>query len=341
MALVFVAASGHSPSAAASAFWEGAFGDRTAFATTLEQAIPLMFVALAWIIAFNAGRFHVGFPGQIMVAGTVIGAIALTFSAPRVVQLPLAIVGGMIGGAAYAGVMAWLWARFGVNEILSSLLLNFIAFEYLAWIVRGPLQEPMHVQPSTDILKGTARWPILLTDTSLKWDLFLVPFLVVGMVFLLKRTRLGMRIRMVGASEPVARHAGVRTVRMGVYAMLISGALAGLAASSLLLAGDAPEMTDDFESFVGFHGIAVALLARNSPIGVIPAAILFSALTQGSTLVEALVGVSSAVADITQGIVILLVLSATTILYFLRSSRRGIVRTARAPEASVSRPEAG
>jgi simple sugar transport system permease protein len=148
-----------------------------------------------------------------------------------------------------------------------------------------------------------------------------------------------MKIRLVGASAQVARHAGISIRRVGVYAMLLSGALAGLAAAALLLAGDEPEMTDDFEGFVGFHGIAVALLARNSPIGAIPAAILFSALAQGSTLVEALVGVSSAVADITQGIVILLVLAGTTMLHSFRTSRLGVVQTPRAPEAAPT-PEA-
>jgi simple sugar transport system permease protein len=131
--------------------------------------------------------------------------------------------------------------------------------------------------------------------------------MVGAVAFFLRRTTLGYRLRLIGANEEAARHAGVRTKRLTVGALVASGGLAGLAGSSLILAGESTAMTDNFSANYGFDGIVVALLARNSPAGVIPAALLFAALRQGGGLMEARVGISSALVLITQGLVILLV----------------------------------
>lgn len=322
VAMVFVVAAGVSPSRGASAFLDGAFGTQLNYAGTLSKMVPLTLVALAWIVVFRAGRFHVGFPGQILIGGLFVSVVALKISLPAVVHLPLVLLAGMAGGAAWAAVAAWLWARRGVNEILSTLLLNLVAIQILAWWVRTPFHDKTTPLPLTPPLPDSARWPSMIVNTQLHWDVVLIPIAVAVMAFLLARTSFGFRVRLVGANEHVARHAGVSPSAVGSGAIILSGALAGLAGSSLVAAGQTPAMGEDFGASYGFTGIAVALLARNSPVGVLPAALLFAALAQGGGVMEGTVGVSSSLVDFIQGLMIVLVLAATTILYFARQRRR-------------------
>jgi ABC-type uncharacterized transport system permease subunit len=330
VALIFVGASGVSPGRAASAFADGVFGTQLNLASTLTQLVPLTMVALGWIVVFRAGRFHVGFPGQIIFGGMFVSIVALKISLPHPIHLPLAILAGMVGGALYAVPAAWLWAKRGVNEILSTLLLNLIAVQAVAWWVRKPFHDSTTPLPLTPPLHGTARWPSLLTNTQLHWDIFLIPVAMAAVAFLLSRTTFGFSIRLVGANEHAARHAGLSPEAVGTQAIVLSGALAGLAGSSLVLASLTPAMGEDFAGSFGFTGIAVALLARNSPFGVLPAAFLFAALQQGGTVMNATVGISSSLAGFIQGLMILLVLGATTLLFVARERRR-VRRASRSP----------
>jgi simple sugar transport system permease protein len=335
IALIFVVAAGVSPGRGASAFVSGAFGTELNLGATLAKMVPLTMVALAWIVVFRCGRFHVGFPGQIIMGGVLVSVAALKLSLPAALHLPVAIVLGMVGGALYAAIAAWLWARRGVNEILSTLLLNLVAAQFIAWWVRAPFHDPATPLPLTRSLPDSSRWPTLLTDTQLHWDILLVPVAVALVAFVLSKSTFGFRMRVVGASEPLARQAGISPRLVGTYAIVLSGALAGLAGSSLVLAGETPAMGEDFAANYGFTGIAVALLARNSPIGVLPAALLFAALAQGGSVMEGTVGVSSELVSFIQGLMIVLVLAATTLLY---RARRGRVRARggpRAPDAAA------
>jgi ABC-type uncharacterized transport system permease subunit len=322
VALVFVAASGVSPGRAASAFVDGVFGTQLNLAGTLTQLVPLTMVALGWIVAFRAGRFHVGFPGQIIFGGMFVSIVALKVSLPQPIHLPLAILAGMVGGALYAAPAAWLWAKRGVNEILSTLLLNLVAVQAVAWWVRKPFHDATTPLPITPYLHESARWPSLITDTQLHYDIFLIPFAIAGVAFLLSRTTFGLGVRLVGANEQFARHAGLVPEVVGSQAIILSGALAGLAGSSLVLASQTPAMGEDFAATYGYTGIAVALLARNSPIAVLPSALLFASLQQGGTVMNATVGISSSLAGFLQGLMIILVLGATTILFVVRERQR-------------------
>jgi ABC-type uncharacterized transport system permease subunit len=323
MAMLVVALSGASPGEAASVFFEGAFGNASALSSTAAKMVPLTLVALAWIVVFKGGRFHVGFQGQILVGGIFAAIVGIKVTGlPIVIHLPLAIVAGMIGGGLYAGLVAWLWAKRGVNEILSTLLLNLVAIQLVSWLVRGPFQEPGNTLPQTDFLKESAYWPTFLGQPFLHWDVLWIPIAAAVVAFLLSRTTLGFDIRLVGANPTTALHSGVSPVRVGSVAIVISGVLAGVAGGSLILAGETRVMTDNFDAGYGFQGIAVALLARNAPLAVIPAALLFAALRQGGGVIEAQLGVSSALVGITQGLVILLVIAASALYYDAQSRRR-------------------
>jgi simple sugar transport system permease protein len=321
VAMIFVVASGLSVSSGASAFVDGAFGSKLNLAGTLSKMVPLTLVALGWIVVFRAGRFHVGFPGQILIGGLFVSIAALKIDVPAGLHLPLVLAAGMLGGALYAGIAAWLWAKRGVNEILSTLLLNLVAVQILAWWVRGPFHDKTTPLPLTKPLPNSARWPELLMNTDLHWDIVLVPVAAIAIAFLLSRTLPGFRMRLIGAGEQVARQAGVSPQRVGARAIMLSGALAGLAGASLVVAGSTPQMGEDFGANYGFTGIAVALLARNSPLAAVPAALLFAALEQGGGVMEGTVGISSSLVDFIQGLMIVLVLAATTLLYLVRRKR--------------------
>lgn len=323
LAVGLISLVGASPGDAASTFYDGAFGTVTNFGETLTGAVPLVLVALGWIVALRAGRIQIGYPGQILIGGLFTAVVALKVDGlPGPLHIALALLAGAVGGGFYAGIAAWLYAWRGVQEIVSTLLLNLIAFQIVAWAVRGPLQETVGNQPQTDPFAGSVRWPTVgaVEGGTLSWDVVLVPVAVLVVFLLLWRTAFGFKLRLVGANRDAAVHAGYNARRIGVSAVVISGALAGLAGACLLLAGDTPGMTEHFEAENGFNGIAVALLAFNAPLGTVLTAVLFSALSVGSSAVEATLNVPATIASVLQGLVILLVLVSTTVI-FRRSQR--------------------
>jgi simple sugar transport system permease protein len=337
VAAVLLASVGASPARVASGLYTGAFGSSVNAAVTVTAAVPLVLVALGWIITLRAGRIHIGFPGQIIIGGVVASAVALeVHGLPGVIELPAALLAGFLGGALYAGIAAYLWARRGVQEIVSTLLLNLIAAEVVAWVVRGPLVETIGGQPQSNPFPPGALWPTIpgIAYGSLSWDIVLIPVAVAATVFVLKRTTVGFRLRLVGANPIAARCAGYRPKEIGVGAIVVSGGLAGLAGACLLLAGQTTVLTDGFESGTGFNGIAVALLALNSPVGVIPSALLFAGLATGSDAVQVTLNVPSSIASILQGLVILVVLVAATVL-----SRRQTTTAGPALEFAESHPD--
>jgi simple sugar transport system permease protein len=177
-------------------------------------------------------------------------------------------------------------------------------------------------------------WPSLLTNTDLHWDIVLLGA-VIAIGYLLAKTSFGFQIRLVGANEEAAQHAGLSPTRVGTRAMVLSGALGGLAGTSLVIATLVPVMGEDPGSDLGYTGIAVALLARNSPWGVIPSALLFASLVQGGTEMSATIGISSSLASFIQGLMVVLVLGATTLLYTARKRRQRRTGTGRRAPAQL------
>jgi general nucleoside transport system permease protein len=313
IASVILLASGVSPAAALSAFWAGTFGNSTNVGTTLTQAVPLLLVALGWIVSTRAGRLHVGYPGQVMIGGSLATAVGLHCGAfPGPLAVVATALAGIVGGMLWAGLTAWLWASRGVLEIISSLLLNLVAVQVAAWLVRGPLQGPDAHQPQSATFPHSTIWPSIgsIPGQTLSADIVLMPVCAVIVVFLLSRTVFGFGLRASGSNGQAARWSGIDPTRSGVAAILISGGFAGLAGAALLFAGTAPWMSDGFESGVGYDGIAVALLAGNSPFVAILTAIVFASLNVGGTVLQASLDVPSALAEMLQGTVIVLVLLA-------------------------------
>ena len=310
-AALLLALGGHDPGDALTTLLRGAAGsvDRV-LSTTLVRAIPLILTGLAVALAFRAGVFNIGAEGQLY-AGAVAGvAVGLAGNGlPAVVHLPLVMLAAGLGGAALALVPALLRLRMGVGEVITTLLLNFVAIHLAAWMVHGPLQEARGVFPQTEAIAPAARLPILVPGSRLHAGFLLAVGAAVLLHLVLRHTATGFRLRAVGASPDAARIAGrVRTDRTILGAFLFSGALAGLA-GGVEVAGVTHALYEGLSPGYGYTAIAVALLAGLNPLGVIAAGIFFGALQGGAGSMQREAGIPAVWVDGIEALVILAVVA--------------------------------
>ena len=297
---------GADPIAALGALAAGALGDRIALENTVVRMGPLLLVGLGVALSFRCGIWNIGGEGQLYV-----GALAATAlvtrglgAGPGAVSLPLALLVGAGAGALWAGIAAALRVRRGVSEVLSTILLNFIAVLAVAWAVHGPLQEASGAYPQSDAFPDLARLAVLPGMRRVHLGLVLAAALPFAVWVLLFRSAAGLRLRAVGLSPDAARYAHVSPERETTRVLLISGALAGLA-GALEVSGVTGRLFENLASGYGFTAIAVALLARLNPIGVLPAAFFFAALASGSGAMQRVAAVPSVAVQVIEALVIL------------------------------------
>jgi len=292
------------------AFWNGAFGSAYAvLSATLVRATPLLLVGLAVAVAFRAGVLNIGAEGQFALGavGATVAALALA-NAPGVVVIVAMIVAGAAGGGAWAGIAAWLRRRFGVLEVISTILLNFVAAALVSWLVRGPLQEPTRVYPMTETFGPTAHWPFLVTGQRLHLGFIVGLLAVLVWWFVLTRTALGFRVRAVGASPTAAESAGgVDGKRLAFRVLIASGACAGIAGASEV-GGVTWALYEGLSPGYGYTAIAVALLARLDPRFLVPSALMFGALEAGGAAMQREAGVPFVVVQVVVALVLIAVL---------------------------------
>lgn len=301
---------GASPVAVAVALYHGAFGGVYNTAETFAQTVPLLLTGLGVTVAFRCRLFNIGAEGQFLVGAIAGTAVGVQHFAPewKPLLLPLVLLAGCGAGAAWAGIAAALKIGRGVQEVLSTLLLNFVALQLLAYMVRGPLQEPIRQFPQSDALAVPARLALLLPGTHLHGGVLLALAVALGVWGALKWTASGFALRVVGASPEAAEGAGISIPRTVVGAFLVSGALSGLA-GAVQVSGVTYLLSDGISPGYGYTAIAVALLADLHPLAVIPAALFFGALTAGSVVVQQTVpGVSAVVLQALQAVTLLSVL---------------------------------
>jgi len=295
------------------ALWDGAFGSSYAFwSATLVRATPLLLLGLGIATAFRAGVLNIGAEGQLLV-----GAIAATAvgsggaEAPRALTVLAMLLAGMAAGAAWAGIAAALRRWFGVLEVISTIMLNFVALYLLSWMVRGPLQEPARINPQSAPLPEAAHWPFLIPGQRLHLGFLLGLLAAGGLWFVLSRTAIGFRVRVVGAGARAAVSAGgvpVAGTVMGVF--LASGALAGVAGAAEV-GGVTWALYEGISPGYGYTAIAVALLARLDPRWIVPSAVFFGALEAGAAAMQRDAGVPAVVVQVVVALVILGVLAGT------------------------------
>lgn len=308
---VLLVLTGHAPWPALSALVTGAFGSSYALSSTVVRAVPLALAGLAVAVAFRAGLLNIGAEGQLLIgacAATATGALLL--GAPRMLALPLILAAGALAGAAWALVAAELRRRFGVLEVISTIMLNFIALSITGWLVRGPLQEPSRIYPQSTSLPLSQQLPMLFPGTRVHVGLLVVVVLAVGLWWWLRGSAGGFRLRVVGANPLAAASAGLIPVsRTVLIAFLLSGALAGLA-GSVELTGVTYALYENFSPGYGYTAIAVALLARLNPLSVLGTALMFGALEAGASAMQRNAAVPSVVVSVVEASLILLVVAA-------------------------------
>lgn len=289
------------------ALWMGSFGSWYAFTSgTLVRAVPLILTGLGVAIAFRSGVFNIGAEGQLLAGAAVATFVGLRWSASLgAITLPVVLVTGTVGGALWAGIAAFMRTRFGVLEVISTLMLNFLAADGVSYLVRGPLQEPLHIYPQSSMLPAVARLPHFGPATRLHWGLVLAVFVVAVAAWVTSRTAAGFRLRAVGANPDAARVTGrISVARTTTNAFLISGALAGLA-GAIEVTAVTYALYDNLSPGYGFTAIAVAILAGLRPLAVLPSALLFAGLETGATALQRDAGIPAAWASVVEACLIL------------------------------------
>jgi len=295
------------------AFWEGAFGSSYAiWSATLVRATPLLLVGLAVALAFRAGVLNIGAEGQLVLGAISASGVALAFGhLPAPIVMVAMMLAGATGGALWAGIAAWLRHRFGVLEVISTIMLNFVAAAFISWMVRGPLQEPSKVYPMSVSFADAARWPFLLEGqrTHLGLLLGLVAALLLWLV--LSRTAAGFRVRAIGAGPAAAASAGGVDARQLTWRVfLVSGALAGLAGAGEV-GGVTWALYEGISPGYGYTAIAVALLARLDPRWIVLSALFFGALEAGGASMQRNAGIPAVSVQVVTATILLAVLAAS------------------------------
>lgn len=302
------------PLSAYGAMLRGAFGSAPAVVDVIMRATPLLLTGLGTCVAFRTGQWNIGGDGQIYMGALGATIVGLAFKDfPAWLLLPLALVAGLVGGGLWALLPGLLKARRGVSEIISTLMLSYVATLIIEYLVTGPLQGSSSYMPQTNMVAEAARLPLLIPPYRAHWGSILAIAVAVLVYVLLWRSAFGYELRAAGFSASAARYGGIKVVRNVVWAMLISGALSGLAGANEVL-GFHHRLFVGLSPSYGFTGITVALLGRLHPVGAVFSSILFSGLIVGASRMQSATGVPAAIAGIIQAVVILFVLGTELLL---------------------------
>ena len=312
--------SGTNPLVAYGGLLEGAFGDARALRTTLENATPLIFSGLAVAFAFKAGLFNIGAQGQLVFGSLAAAIVGFGVTGlPAVIHIPLALLAGAIAGALYGAIPGALRTYTGAHEVITTIMLNYIALNITDYLANGPLKDP---SPSNVI----ARTPKIL-DSAVIPDIPFLGWLPIGFIlavimaaitwWLLWRTTLGYEIRTVGQNPNAARYAGMRVSQTIILTMVISGMMAGIGGAVETL-GIVGRFQPGFNVGLGFDGITIALLAKTNPYGVIPAAILVGAMDAGSSMMQFRSDVATEIIDLIQAAILFFVAAEMIVRWIIR-----------------------
>ena len=306
---VVIAVAGGDPLLALGALLDGAFGSADAWSEVGVRTCPLLLTGLAVAIAFRAGIWNIGAEGQLLIGAVMVAWLGTRVGGwPAPLAMIVVLAAAALGGALWAGIAGVLRSARGVDEVISTIMLNFIALGLVGWLVNGPLMEAAGTYPQTDAVAAAVRLPRLFSGYRLHAGLLLALLAAGGVWLLLFRTALGFEMRAAGLNLLAARLAGLRTTGALLRALALSGALAGLA-GGIEVSAITFRLYENFSPGYGYTAIAVALLGRLNPLGVVVAAVLFGALDVGSAAMQRDAGVSSVLVSAIQATVILALLA--------------------------------
>ena len=314
---------------------EGMLGSPQAIAKTLVTATPYIFTGLAVALAFKCGLFNIGAEGQLALGALATAYVGYHYSLPGLIHLPLALLAGFAAGFLWGAIPGVLKARTGAHEVITTIMLNYLAIQFVQYMLSGPMKAPRTVVPKTPPLHHSSWLPMLIPSLQLHSGVLLAVIASILISWFLGNTIWGFALRTVGTNAAAARYAGMSVAWNIIMAMAISGALAGLA-GAVQVTGVALDTTSadpagnrylglGFSSGYGFDSIAVALLGRGNPYGVVAAALLFGGLRAGAAKMQFDTQVPGEIIAVIQGLILLFVAADAIIrrLYRLPSSTAG------------------
>jgi simple sugar transport system permease protein len=291
--------------------------------STLVNAAPLILGGLSVAVAFRAGLFNIGVQGQLIMGAIFAGYVGFKWHLPNGLHVIVAILAGILGGAIWGGIVGVLKAKTGAHEVITTIMLNYVAYYFLGYLltVKG-FQAPPYAEATTSPILPTARLPHLFNN--LHFGIILALAGAVACWWLLSRSTLGFRVKMIGANPAAARTAGMKVERGYIIVMIIAGALAGLVGVSQVL-GTRQVLTQDVDASLGFDAITVALLGFSSPRGVVLAGLLFGAFRAGGVTMGAQTGTPPDVVPVIETVIVLFIAAPALIreIFRLRAARGG------------------
>ena len=310
--LLVLAAAGKSPTVALDALYRGTIGTVAGFAESIVQATPLMLMALGLVIAFRCKVWNIGAEGQ-----QVFGAILVTWFVLQLLKnpwsayamIPIALVLSLLGGAFFVAIPAVMKSRLGINEVITTIMMNYVAIDALNWLVRGPFQDRSipGSYPESPLFPSESALPILINQTNVTIGIIISIALCVIGYYILFKSPLGYSIRAVGLNPVAAKTSGMNVNLVMNYAMILSGALAGLGGGVYIL-GVTHELLPEQASGLGYTAVVVSLLGNLHPLGVIFASVFFGGLISGMSSIERALQIPRTLSLLSQGIIIVLIL---------------------------------
>lgn len=328
---VIIWASGANVYRAYQGLLEGAFGKPRAIAETFVITTPYILSGLAVAFGFKCGLFNIGVEGQLYAGAVTAAFIGYAVKGlPQFVHLPFALLAGIAAGAVWGGIPGYLKAKTGGHEVINTIMMNHIMIRLTDYLVKNPMLDTSASIPRTPYIMETAHIPKIFPAFRMHWGFVIAIAAVFFIYFLLFKTTLGFEIRTVGLNQNAARYAGMSVSKNFIVAMAISGGLAGCAGAGEVL-GLNYTLPAAFISGYGFDAIAIALLAKSNPFGIIPSAALWAALRNGAGLMQIRAGISIDLINIIQAFVIMFIAAPKIVrwIYRIRAERgkEGIILT--------------
>lgn len=301
------------PIIAYQALFKGSFGSIASLGATINRMIPLIFTGLCVAVAYKSGTFNIGAEGQLILGG-IFGTLAGTVfsNMPSGLHILICILASALGGALWAFLPAVLKAWRGINEVITTLMMNYIGFQLLHYLLRGPMiADPLAV-PASKFIADSAKMPIIWKEADVSLAAIVALICVFLIYFLMFKTTLGFKLRAVGANPRAANYSGIQISKTIITGMLISGAMAGIAGGVEVMSNQY-RLWDTLLKGYGFDGITVALVGQLHPFGVLITGLFFGALRAGGNTMQVLVKVPVTLVYVIQALTILLVVGGTSI----------------------------
>lgn len=311
---------GYDPGKAYSALLQGAFGNLASFTATLTKSVPIMLTGLAVAVAFKCGVFNIGAEGQLMVGALMAGVAGIYLRGlPAMIHIPLTLGAAVAGGMFWAFIPALMKQKFKVNVVIGTIMFNYIGEYIVQYLILNPMKTE-GAASATNPLEMSARLPKLLAPPNVLNLGYVIAILAAFLVFFLMRYMVrGYEMRAVGINPTASRWAGINVEKNMFLALIISGALAGLA-GGIEVSGTLGKVVVGASNGYGFNGIPVALIAHNNPIIIIFSSLLLAAMRTGSMLMQTSAGVSKNVVDMVQGLIIVFLCAEYVFRYYIKKA---------------------